>query len=276
MLNACWACLPDPGEMHMAKGITDKVALITGASRGIGRAIALCLAEEGADVVINYRQHGEEAEEVANQVRALGRRALVVRADAGERDDVRRLVDAAVEGMGRVDFLVANAYYSRQLPVVDLPWDEVRRTVDVTMFGVWHLCQFGAQQLIRQGRGGKILLIGSMQALYPAKTCAPYNMSKAGISHLARTLAAELLPQHIHVNVIHPGWIDTPGERLYATDEEIEAQARRLPWGRLGQPEEIGRAAVFMLSADADYITGTELLVDGGEMVGMTLPWFNP
>ena len=260
----------------MARGIADKVALITGASQGIGRAIALCLAEEGADIVINYRQHAGEAEEVAGLVRALGRRALVIQADAGERDDIKRLVDEAVQGMGGVDFFVANAYYSRQLPVIDLRWEEARRTVDVTMFGVWHLCHFGAQQLIRRGRGGKILMIGSMQALYPAKTCAPYNMSMAAISHLARTLAAELLPHHINVNVIHPGWIDTPGERRYATGEEIEAQARHLPWGRLGRPEEIGRAAVFMLSEDADYITGTELLVDGGEMIGMVMPWFNP
>ena len=257
----------------MANGITDKIALITGASRGIGRAIALCLAEEGADIVINYRQHDAEAEEVASLVRAHGRRALVIQADAGNRDDVRRLVDEAVQGMGGVDLFVANAYYSRQLPVVDLPWDEVRRTVDVTLFGVWHLCQFGAQQLLRQRRGGKILIIGSMQALYPTPHCAPYNMSKAGISHLARTLAAEMLPHHINVNVIHPGWIDTPGERMYSTDEEMEAGARLLPWGRLGRPEEIGRAAVFLLSDDADYITGTELLVDGGEMVGLTSPW---
>jgi glucose 1-dehydrogenase len=256
----------------MSQKLLDKVALITGASRGIGRACALCLAEEGADVVINYRTHADEAEAVARQVREMGRQALTVQADVGEREQVKRLVDAAVERFGRLDLVIANAYHTRQLPVLELEWDDVQRTLDVTMMGVWHVCQFGARQMVKQGGRGKILIIGSVHAHIPVRNSAPYNMAKAGINHFARTLAAELAPHRINVNVINPGWIDTPGERALASDEEIEAGARRLPWGRLGRPEEIGRAAVFLLSDDADYITGAALLVDGGLSVGLTTP----
>lgn len=255
----------------MAHKLLDKVALITGASRGIGRACALCLAAEGADVVINYRSHGDEAEAVAQAMRAMGRRSLVVQADVGKRDEVERLVESAVREFGRLDIVIANAYATKQLPVVELEWPDVQRTIDVTMLGVWHVCQFGARQMVKQGDGGKILVISSIHAHIPFPNCAPYNMSKAAINHFARTLAAELAPNRINVNVINPGWIDTPGERAIATEEEIQAGAKKIPWRRLGRPEEIGEAAVFLLSDAADYITGSTLLVDGGFTVGLTL-----
>lgn len=254
---------------------TDKIALITGSSSGIGRGIAEALAAEGADVVINHLRDGENAEAAAAAVRVLGRRALVCEADVARREAVAGLFDAAVAEFGRVDVAVANAAFSIREPVVDAAWETVEAVIGVAQFGVFHTCQMAAQQMIRQqkaGRpGGKILVTGSILGQIPFPTSAAYNMAKAAVNHFARTLAAELLPHRINVNVINPGWIDTPGERRYSTEEEIAAGAAKMPWGRLGTPADIGKAAAFLCSDDADYITGTALTVDGGYLLGMRL-----
>jgi len=252
------------------------VALITGASRGIGRGIALCLAEEGADVVIHYRTHPEEAREVAEAVEALGGQALLWQADVADRAAVEAMFEGAVSHFGRIDITVANAAMSVRQLVVDADWEGVRRTIEVSQFGVFHTCQFAARQMIRQEQlrrsKGKILIISSIHAIVPVPGSAPYNMAKAAINHLGRTLAAELTPHHINVNVINPGWIDTPGERKYASEEEIRAGEQRLPWKRLGTPEDIGWAAAFLASSDAAYITGQILYVDGGITAQLSPP----
>ena len=131
-------------------------------------------------------------------------------------------------------------------------------------FGVFHTCQAAAQQLVRQGGGGKIIVIGSLLGEVPLATSAAYNMAKAAVNHFARTLALELLPQRVNVNVINPGFVDTPGERAFASEEQIQQFSRDMPWGRAAVPRDIGRAAAFLASDDADYITGAALLVDGG------------
>ncbi|HFQ95258.1 MAG TPA: SDR family oxidoreductase [Anaerolineae bacterium] len=253
-----------------------QVALITGASRGIGRGIALCLAEEGANIVVHYRTHPEEAREVAEAVEALGGQALLWQADVADRVAVEAMFEGAARHFGRIDIAVANAAMSVRQLVVDADWEGVRRTIEVSQFGVFHTCQFAAQQMIRQEQlrrsRGKIIIISSIHAIVPVPGSAPYNMAKAAINHLARTLAAELTEHHINVNIINPGWIDTPGERKYATEEEIRAGAQRLPWKRLGTIEDIGKAAAFLASDDADYITGATLLVDGGFVLGLQLP----
>jgi len=254
----------------------NQVALITGASRGIGRGIALCLAEEGANIVVHYRTHPEEAQEVADAVEALGGRALPWQADVADRAAVEAMIAGATEHFGRIDVAVANAAVSVREQVVDADWENVLRTIEVSQFGVFHTCQFAARQMIRQeqrGRSrGKILIISSIHAELPVPGSAPYNMAKAAINHFGETLAAELTPYHINVNIINPGWIDTPGERKYATEEEIREGAKRLPWKRLGTIEDIGKAAAFLTSDDADYITGATLRVDGGLMLGLQLP----
>ncbi len=254
---------------------TDKVALITGSSSGIGRGIAEALAAEGADVVINHLRDGENAESAVAAVRALGRRALVHEADVARRDAVAGLFDAAVAEFGHVDVVVANAAFSIRELTVDAHWENVEAVIGVAQFGVYHTCQMAAQQMIRQqeaGRpGGKILVTGSILGQIPFPTSSAYNMAKAAVNHFARTLAAELLPHRINVNVINPGWIDTPGERRYTSDAEIAAGGQKMPWGRLGTPGDIGKAAAFLCSDDADYITGTALTVDGGYLLGMRL-----
>ena len=253
-----------------------KVALVTGASRGIGRGIALCLAEEGADLVVNYRSHREEADEVAAVITGMGRRALIWQADVADRAAMEKMFAAAVAHFGHIDVVVANAAYSVREPVLVASWEGVQRTWEVSQAGVFHTCQFAAQQMVRQveaGRpGGKIVIISSLHEEVAFPGCAAYNMAKAAINHLGRTLAIELAPYRINVNIINPGWIDTPGERRFNTEERLQEGGRRIPWGRLGTPQDIGKAVAFLASDDADYITGSVLRIDGGYILGMELP----
>ena len=255
-----------------------KTVLITGSARGIGQGIALCLAEEGADIVVNDLPPGagpniHDAKGTAEAVEKLGRRALVQYADVSDRAQVERMFAAVVDHFGHLDVVVANAARTVREPVVEAKWENVLATLEVTQFGVFHTCQLAAQQMLRQieqGRpGGKIIIISSVLSVVPLVTSASYNMAKAGIIQFGRTLANELAEYHINVNVINPGWIDTPGEHLLASDEEIREGAKHLPWKRLGTPRDIGLAVAYLASADADYVTGSVLNVDGGYTLGL-------
>jgi glucose 1-dehydrogenase len=167
--------------------------------------------------------------------------------------------------------VVSNAAMSIREPVIDAEWEHVLATLEVTQFGVFHVCQMAAQQMVKQDphdlSRGKIVIISSVQSEVAATESAAYNMAKAGINQFAMTLAVELCDHRVNVNVITPGWIDTPGERAFYSEEEIQASGRLLPWGRIGTPEDIGKAVAFLASDDADYITGTILRVDGGYVV---------
>ncbi len=244
--------------------LTGKVALITGASRGIGRGCAEQMARCGADVAINYRSHGDEAEEVAEVVRSLGRRAAVFGADVSDRAAVDTMVTGTVQALGRLDIVVANAYYSKREPFLDLDIEGVRRTLDVTLMGAFHVAQAGARQMVQQGQGGNILFISSVLYFIPFATSMAYNTAKAGMNHMANTIAAEMAEHRIRVNTIQPGWTDTPGERQFTTEEQMREGAKGLPWKRLGTIEDLGKAAAFLASDAADYITGATLKVDGG------------
>jgi glucose 1-dehydrogenase len=244
--------------------LQDKVAVVTGANRGIGRGIALEMARHGADVVINYRSHADEAEQVAGQVRDLGRRALVVQCDVAKRDQVDALVRQAAEQLGGVDICVANAANTRRAPFLELSNQAFQEVLDVSLLGVFSTMQACARQMVRQGRGGAILAISSVHATIPFATCVAYNTAKAGINHMAATAAEELRPHHIRVNVLEPGWIDTPGERQEFDAAAFEKAGRTLPWGRHGTEQEMGAAAVFLCGDDASYITAATLRADGG------------
>ncbi len=251
----------------MMERLAGKVALVTGAARGIGQGIALCFAEEGADVLVNDLPPGPQtadAAETAHAIAALGQRAHAHYADVSDREQVAALFAATVAQFGRLDIAVANAAISIREPTIKANWEHVQRTIAVAQFGVYHTCQAAAQQMVAQGHGGKIIIIGSVLGEMPMPNGAPYNMAKAAINHLARTLAIELAEYRINVNVINPGFIDTPGERAFASEEQIAEWGAALPWGRAGTPRDIGRAAAFLASADADYITGSALTVDGG------------
>ncbi len=256
--------------------VDGRVALITGGSQGIGKGIALSLAEEGAHIVVNYRSNLAEAQATAEAIRNLGGEVLICQADVADRQSVRRMFDGAVEQFGRIDIVVANAAYSDRELVVDAKWENVLRTIEVSQFGVFHTCQFAAQHMIEQpltGKSrGKIIIISSILAEFAPPANAAYNMAKAAINHLGVTMASELAASKINVNMINPGWIDTPGERKYATDEEMNAGARRIPWNRLGVPEDIGKAVAYLASDDADYVTGSTLRIDGGLLLGLQPP----
>ena len=244
--------------------LTGKVALVTGASRGIGKGCALEMAAAGADVVINYFQHRDDAEAVADEVRNLGRQALVVQGDVSDRSAVDNLVDATVEHFGHLDVTVCNSYYSKRQPFLEIDVTEMRRTLDVTFWGTFHTAQAAARQMVEQGNGGSMVFISSLYAFIPHVTSLPYNAAKAGVNHMAQTIANELTGYRIRVNVIEPGWTDTPGERQFASDQEIQEGGKQIPWGRLATIEDMGRAATFLSSDAADYITGATLRIDGG------------
>jgi glucose 1-dehydrogenase len=252
-----------------------KIALVTGAARGIGHGVALCLAAEGADIVVNDRADQAEAQATLEAITKMGRRALFWQADVTDRAAVANMVKGAVEHFGRLDILVANAVSSVREPVLEARWEGVLETITVIQFGVFHTCQFAAQQMVKQelnGRSrGKIIIIGSIVQEFAIANLAAYSMSKAAINDFGEVLARELAPHRVNVNVINPGWIDTPGERKFFTEEEIQAGGKKVPWGRIGQPEDIGNAAAFLASDEADYITGAALRVDGGYMVGLGL-----
>ena len=245
--------------------------MITGAARGIGRGIALCLAREGANVLVNDRGNEELAGQLVEEIKAMGRDALFWKADVSDREAVAALFAGARERFGRIDIVVSNAAYSVRQPVLEAQWKDVLATLEVTQFGVFHICQMAAQHMVEQSPNpssrGKIVIISSVQAEVAAPASAAYNMAKAAIDHFARTLSVELVSHRINVNVIHPGWIDTPGERDFYTEEEIREGGKELPWGRIGTPEDIGKAVAFLSSDDADYITGSTLRVDGGYLV---------
>ena len=246
-----------------------KAALVTGASLGIGKAIVLALAEAGADVCINYRSSSQAAEELAHQVESLGRKALLVKADVADQAAVEGMVSQAAEHFGKLDLAVTNAAYSDREPFYSANMDGFRRTIDVTMWGAYYTLRAVTQRFMAQGNGGAVVLISSPHAYTPAPGAMAYNMAKAALDQMARTAATELLPHRIRVNLIHPGWIDTPGERKFVSEEALQQHGAGLPWGRLGRPEEIARGVVFLCDDRSNYITGSSLLIDGG----ITLPW---
>lgn len=258
-----------------------RVALVTGASQGIGLATAVALAQAGASVAFNYRQHPGEAERAVAEIERAGGRALLVQGDVAHQDQVERLVEQAVAAFGRLDIAVSNAAYSDREPFYEADMRGFRRTVDVTMWGAFYLVRAAARQMLAQqplapstanspGQRGAIVVVSSPHAYVAVPRSMAYNMSKAAIDHMARTAAIELAEHRIRVNIITPGWIDTPGERKFASDETIQNAGEKLPWKRLGQPEEIGRGVVFLCDPASDYITGSALLIDGG----ITLPWW--
>jgi len=248
-----------------------KNALITGASRGIGRGCAIEMAQEGANIAINYRSHPDEAEEVAGLVRSAGRKALLLKADVADREAVEDMVRKTADEFGSLDLFVSNAAYSDRELMVDADLDNFKRTIDVTMWGAFYGVRAAARQMIKQGAGGAMAVISSPHAVLAIPTSMAYNMAKAAIDHMARTASLELAQHRIRVNTVHPGWIDTPGERKFFSDEQIESEGRKLPFNRLGRPDEIGKGVVYMLSDDAAYMTGATLSIDGA----VSLPWWS-
>ncbi len=261
----------DHGLRTHAMKLAGRVALVTGASAGIGRAAALALAKEGADVALNYLTYPDSAQELAEQIRALGRRALLFPVDVSRQDDVEAMVDRLTKEWGRLDIFVSSAVYSDREPFLTANMEGFRRTIDVTMWGAFYGLRAAARQMIRQGQGGNAVIVSSAQARVAHPTCMAYNMAKAAIDQMARTAALELAPHRIRVNIVYPGWTDTPGERKFFSEELMQEACKQLPLGRMAKPEEIARGILFLVDPESEYITGSTLFVDGGSQ----LPWWS-
>lgn len=247
-----------------------KTAVVTGASLGIGRAAAIALGRAGARVVVNYRSHDSDAEAVVQTIRSAGSQAIKIQADVADQSAVERLIGQSAEHFGSVDIAVSNAAYSDRQPFYEANMDGFRRTIDVTMWGAFYLLRAATQQMIRQGTGGAIVMVSSPHASIPFPTAMAYNMSKAAIDQMAKTAALEVAKFGIRVNIIHPGWIDTPGERKFSTEESLRSAGSFIPLGRLGTTAEIAEAILVLCDPKHAYMTGATLLVDGG----ISLPWW--
>ena len=241
--------------------LSGRTALITGSSRGIGRAIAVAFAEQGADVAVNYRRDREAAEATATTIRGFGRRAEVYQADVADPAAVEAMFAAANGAFGGFDVVVANSgVASRVASLADTEVDYWKRVLDVDLNGVFYTCKWAVPRLRDRGN---IIVISSIGADLCAPYGAPYYVSKAGVNALTKVLAKELAPERKRVNCIAPGMVATDmGDRLLAALGD--AVIAGIPLGRPGEPAEIGAAAVFLASDDAAFITGKILRVDGG------------
>lgn len=242
--------------------LAGKVALVTGAGRGIGKGCALQLARCGADIVLNDRPGSADIEQTAAEIRSLGRICHAIPADVFSRSGCESLVSQALALAGHIDILISNPAYSRRETFLSYCPDEFERTIRGTLISGFHVSQLVARHMATR-HSGKIVFISSVQAEMPISLCSAYGAAKAGLNHLTRSIAVELAPYRINVNAIAPGWIDTPGEHVAFSDETIASEGRKLPWGRLGTADDVGQAAAFLSSTAADYITGTILQVDG-------------
>ena len=255
--------------------LQDQVAIVTGGSMGIGRAAALELAAAGARVAVNYRSHDEQADEVVRMIEDNGGQAIKVKADVADQAAVQDMIAKTVDTFGQLNIAISNAAYSDRERFFEADMAGFKRTVDVTMWGAFHLMHAATQQMIKQGKnehgsGGSIVMVSSPHAFIPAPRAMAYNMSKAAIEHMAKTAAIEVAEFGIRINIIQPGWTDTPGERKFATEETLESAGSKIPLGRLGTPAEMARSILFLCDPRNDYMTGASLLVDGG----ISLPWW--
>jgi glucose 1-dehydrogenase len=242
-----------------------QVAIVTGAGSGIGRAIAIGLGREGAAVVVNDLPSGAAAGETVRRIEEAGGRSVAVAADVADLSAHARLVQAALDNFGRLDILVNNAGVQFRQPFLQATAQAWDRTLDVNLKGPYFLAQQAATAMIRAGRGGKILNIASIHDAVPLRDRSIYCISKGGMALLTKSLALELAEYHINVNAVSPGAISTNMNReVFSSPAYQEAVRQKIPWKRIGEPEDLIGAAVFLVSPEASYITGVTLYVDGG------------
>jgi NAD(P)-dependent dehydrogenase (short-subunit alcohol dehydrogenase family) len=240
-----------------------KVALVTGAQQGIGRAIAVALARDGADVGVNFLDDASAAEGVAGEIRGLGRRAVTVQGDVSRAASVESMVKTVVGALGPPDVLVNNAGVFPRAAFLELPEREWDHVLGINLKGSFLCAQAVARALVAAGRPGAIVNISS-SAVRGDPRGVHYSSSKAGVVGLTRAMALALAPHRIRVNAIAPGLTDTAQPRYGNTEEQIAERAREIPLGRIAQPEEIAKVAVFLASAESGWVTGELIHVNGG------------
>ena len=247
-------------------------AIVTGANSGIGKAIAIALGHAGAEVVVNYRDGEDAAVAVVKEIAQGGSRALAIRADVSREAEVKDLFRSAIEQLGTVDILINNAGLQRDAPFEDLTLDQWNAVIGVNLTGQFLCAREAVREFKRRGvvpevsrAAGKIICISSVHEVIPWAGHVNYAASKGGVMLMMKSLAQEVAPHRIRVNSIAPGAVRTPINRdAWSTPEALDALLRLIPYKRIGEPEDIGRAAVWLASDDSDYVNGTSLFVDGG------------
>jgi glucose 1-dehydrogenase len=242
-----------------------KTAVVTGAGTGIGQAIAVAFAQEGAAVVVDYVGNASVSKDTITKINALGGKSLGVDADISSPDQVNALIRQTVAAFGKLDIFVNNAGIEKKFAFVDYPLEEWEKIMAVNLTGPFLCSQAAAKQMIAQGAGGRIINISSIHEDLPMPTNAPYCATKGGLRMLMRTIAVELAPHQITVNNIGPGAIYTPIDKDVESDTKLNDQIlAEIPMGRWGKPEEVAHLAVYLASDDAAYITGSTHFIDGG------------
>ncbi|GAB7553372.1 2-dehydro-3-deoxy-D-gluconate 5-dehydrogenase KduD [Novosphingobium sp. 11B] len=248
--------------MAISFDLTGKTALVTGANTGIGQAIAVALAEAGADVAVAGRS---EPTETLALIAATGRKAVNIKADLSSIEPVQRVIDEAVEGLGKVDILVNNAGIIRRDDLLQFSEEDWDAVIDTNLKTLFFLSQAAAKGMVERGEGGKIVNIASLLTFQGGIRVPSYAAAKSGVSGVTKAMANELAPKGVQVNAIAPGYITTNNTAALSADETRNRQIlERIPTGRWGRPEDIAGAAVFLASQASDYVTGQVLAVDGG------------
>jgi glucose 1-dehydrogenase len=245
--------------------LENKVAIVTGAATGIGQAIAIRFAREGAAVVVDYVGAPDAPKQTLDEITAVGGKAIALAADVSKPDQVLNLINTAVKTFGRLDIVVNNAGIETKRPFIDFPFDSLEKILAVNLVGPFLVAQAAARQMILQGSGGRIINISSIHEDLPMPTNAAYCASKGGLRMLTRTIAVELAPHNITVNNIGPGAVYTPIDADIQAQPELEkALMAEIPLNRWGKPEEIAGLAAYLASEEASYITGSTYFIDGG------------
>jgi 3-oxoacyl-[acyl-carrier protein] reductase len=240
----------------------NKIVLITGASRGIGKATALLFAKEGAKVIVDYILQKDEAQSVVDEIKKIGSDAIAVECDVSKEDEVKKMFSRAVETFGRIDILVNNAGVVYDTPIFSRTTEQFLKTLEVNLVGNFLCSKYAAEQMLKN-KSGKIINISSTNAINSFSPDAiDYDASKAGVITLTKDFAKELAP-FVQVNAIAPGWVDTDMNKDLPK-EFIDREIKKIYSKRFAKPEEIAKAVLFLAGEDANYITGSVLVVDGG------------
>ena len=247
-----------------------KTVLVTGASAGIGRAVAIGCARHGADVALNFARDVAGAESAVAEIEALGRKAVAIQGDVADPDTARDFIDKAVAALGRVDMFVNNAGICPFHAFLDMPVETFERTMQVNLHGAYFMVQAAANQMVKQGDGGSIIAMSSISALVGGEYQTHYTPTKAGLHSLMQSVAIALGKHKIRCNSLFPGTILTDINKDDLADvKKREYMEGRIPLGRLGQPDDLVGPTVFLASDLAQYVTGASLLVDGGAYVNL-------